>query len=219
MNEQSALHTNGQKQSQVVSPDTEIEIMVSHGDARSLLTDLGGILTRTCRELKSPLELVERCAPIISHLVSENSEAVKELIDELEWPAQGDESYARQRLAACPEESWSIYAICWRPGQYTPVHDHGTWGVVSVLEGQLYEHLFSQALPLREDEYKLTPIGVTVLTPGAVNTFIPEPDHIHRSGVPAWGKPTVSIHIYGKVMTSYHMYDLDRHTRARLDVE
>ena len=114
----------------------------------------------------------------------------------------------------------TIYAICWHPGHYTPVHDHGTWGVVGVLQGNLFEHQMACVYQNEAEEiYRLTPAGVTLLSKGAVNTFVPEPDHIHRSGVPLTGVPTASLHLYGRVMTHYHAYDMDNGTRSRLDVE
>ncbi len=40
------------------------------------------------------------------------------------------------------DDSLSLYAIVWLPGQWTPVHDHGSWGVVGVVEGVLEERSY-----------------------------------------------------------------------------
>ena len=44
--------------------------------------------------------------------------------------------YARNPVYSCPEGTLSIFAMVWLPGQWTLVHDHGTWGVVGVVEGK-----------------------------------------------------------------------------------
>jgi molybdenum cofactor biosynthesis enzyme MoaA len=41
-----------------------------------------------------------------------------------------------------PDGSLSLYALVWLPGQWTPVHDHGSWGVVGVAEGVLEERSY-----------------------------------------------------------------------------
>mgnify|MGYP003645338188 CR=1 FL=1 len=34
-----------------------------------------------------------------------------------------------------PLERFSVVSFVWSPGQSTPIHDHGTWGVIGQLEG------------------------------------------------------------------------------------
>jgi 3-mercaptopropionate dioxygenase len=43
--------------------------------------------------------------------------------------------YARHLIHDADDGSLSLYSIVWQPGQWTPVHDHGSWGVVGVVEG------------------------------------------------------------------------------------
>ena len=186
----------------------------------AFLDQISDLLTQACHHLTDPSDLVEHCAPILNHLILEHPSEVDKLVRHLQWPEEGDEHYKRQRILECSEGHWSVYAICWYPGQYTPIHDHGTWGVVGVMQGCLHEH--QMALVEHDPSagvYRLAPAGVCLLSRGAINTFIPEPDHIHKSGVPALGCPTASLHLYGRVMTHYHAYDLHNGTRARLDVE
>src|SRR5580698_6944014 len=47
--------------------------------------------------------------------------------------------YARNAIYICPTGNLSLFALVWLPGQWTPVHDHGSWGVVGVLQGLLEE--------------------------------------------------------------------------------
>jgi hypothetical protein len=60
--------------------------------------------------------------------------------------------------------------------------------------------------------------GNVVLPPGAVTTFVPNPDHIHQTGVAADRPRAVSLHLYGRTMSSFHIYDIERGTRELVDV-
>ena len=60
--------------------------------------------------------------------------------------------------------------------------------------------------------------GNVVLPPGAVTTFVPNPDHIHQTGVAADRPRAVSLHLYGRTMSSFHIYDVDKGTRQLINV-
>ena len=167
---------------------------------------------------RDPITLIDRCAPALSALITTQPEEVARFVDTLDWPSPEDEMYRRVRIREAADGSWSLYAITWLEGQATPIHDHGTWGVVGVLQGALAEHMMSRVDGGDGDEgVELLPAGVCILQPGSVNTFMAEPDHIHRSG-PLAG-PTASLHLYGRLMTSYNMYDLESKRRLPLPVE
>ncbi|MEK7246169.1 MAG: cysteine dioxygenase, partial [Pseudomonadota bacterium] len=102
----------------------------------------------------------------------------------------------------------------------TPVHDHGSWGVVGVLSGVLEEHNYmSVDGEIRSDRgIRLKRGGGTFLPEGAVTTFVPNPDHIHVTGVPEGRASAVSLHLYGRNMNSFHIYDLARGSRRLVDV-
>lgn len=128
--------------------------------------------------------------------------------------------YCRNAIHICPKGEISLFALVWLPGQWTPVHDHGSWGVVGVLRGHLQERAY---MP-RDGEIKsndgivLRRGGVVLLDPGSVSTFVPNPDHIHMTGVPEDGEGCVSLHLYGRNMDSFHIYDVPAGTRKLIDV-
>jgi predicted metal-dependent enzyme (double-stranded beta helix superfamily) len=111
-------------------------------------------------------------------------------------PAQreGDPDRYRQHvLHAEPDGSFSVVALVWLPGQRTGIHDHVSWCVTGVHEGE--EH---------ERRYRLVPDGPAsrlvavedVINPrGAVCGFAP-PGDIHRVWN-ACGAKAISIHVYG----------------------
>ncbi|CDR09440.1 cysteine dioxygenase family protein [Streptomyces iranensis] len=116
--------------------------------------------------------------------------------DDLLTPGQreGDPDRYRQHiLHAEPDGSFSIVALVWLPGQRTAIHDHVSWCVTGVHEGE--EH---------ERRYRLVPDGPgsrliaveDVANPrGAVCGFAP-PGDIHRVWN-ACGAKAISIHVYG----------------------
>ncbi|MDW6062371.1 cysteine dioxygenase family protein [Streptomyces sp. FXJ1.4098] len=107
---------------------------------------------------------------------------------------QGDAaSYRQHLLHAEPDGSFSVVALVWLPGQRTAIHDHVSWCVAGVHEGQE-----------RERRYDLVPDGTTsrlvavaeVTNPlGSVAGFAP-PGDIHRVWNAGAGM-AISIHVYG----------------------
>jgi 3-mercaptopropionate dioxygenase len=131
-----------------------------------------------------------------------------------------EEGYTRNLIHAEADGSLSLYALVWLPGQWTPVHDHGSWGVVGVVEGVLEERSYvrQSADDGRDDGIALARGGVVLLPPRAVSTFVPNPDHIHITGVPAYRPRAVSLHLYGRTMSDFNLYDLEAGTRRRIAV-
>ncbi|MFO1311450.1 MAG: cysteine dioxygenase [Burkholderiales bacterium] len=130
------------------------------------------------------------------------------------------EGYSRNLVYEAPDGSMSLYALVWLPGQWTPVHDHGSWGVVGVVEGVLEERSYVRLSPDRgaDTDIDLARGGTILLCRGAVTSFVPNPDHIHVTGVPAGRPRAVSLHLYGRMMSSFNVYDVEGRTRRRVEV-
>jgi 3-mercaptopropionate dioxygenase len=128
--------------------------------------------------------------------------------------------YARNAIHIDPSGDLSLFALVWLPGQWTPVHDHGSWGVVGIVEGVLEERaLMSAHGDITADEgIVLRRGGMLLLNPGSVSSFVPNPDHIHMTGVPQDRAPCISLHLYGRNMNSFHIYDVAAGTRRLIDV-
>ncbi|APW39932.1 cysteine dioxygenase [Rhodoferax koreense] len=128
--------------------------------------------------------------------------------------------YNRNLVYEAPDRSLSLYALVWLPGQWTPVHDHGSWGVVGVVEGVLEERGYVRLSPERgaDTEIDLARGGTVLLPHGAVTSFVPNPDHIHVTGVPAERPRAVSLHLYGRTMSNFNIYDVAARTRRRIEV-
>ncbi len=131
-----------------------------------------------------------------------------------------DAAYSRNLIYNAPDASLSLYALVWLPGQWTPVHDHGSWGVVGIIEGVLEERSYVQLSPNRgaNEDVELARGGIVLLPRGAVTSFVPNPDHIHITGVPAARPRAVSLHLYGRTMSDFNIYDLEARKRRRIRV-
>jgi predicted metal-dependent enzyme (double-stranded beta helix superfamily) len=128
--------------------------------------------------------------------------------------------YARNAIYIAPDEHLSLFAIVWLPGQWTPVHDHGSWGVVGVLQGILEERSFMSIDGQIGADHgiRLRRGGVILLKEKSISSFVPNPDHIHITGVPASRAMAVTLHLYGRNMNSFHIYDVEKGTRRLVDV-
>ena len=85
------------------------------------------------------------------------------------------DGYVSHILHTEPDGAFSVCAVIWRTGQYTPIHDHVAWCVVGVLQGAEYEELFA----LRDGETALEQVGSRRSMPSEVSGFAP-PGDIHR---------------------------------------
>ena len=168
----------------------------------------------------------ERVHAELADLVLDVAERMGRLIeaaDSFLAPAhrRGDpQRYARNAIHISAGNGISLFALVWQPGQWTPIHDHGTWGVVGIVEGVLQErnYIRTDGYHGRDDGIELRRGGITLLGPGSVSTFVPNPDHIHVTGVPAEAGAVLSLHLYGREMNNFNVYDLERGARQPIKV-
>ena len=110
---------------------------------------------------------------------------------------EGDPDRYRQHLLHAEHDgSFSIVALVWLPGQCTPVHDHVSWCVTGVHQGEEHERRY-RLLPAEEPARSARLVATEdVVNPvGAVCGFAP-PGDIHK----VWngcGEKAISLHVYG----------------------
>lgn len=172
-----------------------------------------------CRESiakgQCPADYVEAIAPSMYKLLNGDQSFLRP-----EHYRTDPDHYARNAIYVDDNDEMSLFALTWLPGQWTPVHDHGTWGVVGVLEGTLEEQNFinTSQQPGRDDDVQLVRGGVILLSPGAVTSFVPNPDHIHITGNADKERRVVSLHLYGHAMAGFNIYDREAGTRNWVEV-
>lgn len=107
--------------------------------------------------------------------------------------ALADGELYRQYLLHCDSRSaFSLVSFVWAPGQFTPVHDHRTWGLIGVMRGTesatRYE-LDSEAVPRETGQTE-------AFTRGDVDAVSPVVGDIHRV-TNSSSDVAISIHVYG----------------------
>ncbi len=162
-----------------------------------------------------PADCVQAIAPLMHRLLKEANDFLRP-----EHLRADPDHYARNAIYIPEDRGLSLFALVWSPGQWTPIHDHGSWGVVGVLKGVLEErnYIRTDYYTVKDAAISLRRGGVILLDQGTVTSFVPNPDHIHVTGVPADRAPVVSLHLYGREMDSFHIYDVAAGTRRRVQV-
>jgi predicted metal-dependent enzyme (double-stranded beta helix superfamily) len=79
------------------------------------------------------------------------------------------------------------------PGHQTPIHNHGTWGVVATVQGQ-QKNTFWKRVPTGEFPHKIEEIGDRVLEKDDIISFTTEAIH----SIEAIGEePCITLNLYG----------------------
>ncbi|MFD9334576.1 cysteine dioxygenase [Streptomyces sp. NPDC060028] len=107
---------------------------------------------------------------------------------------EGDPGRYRQHiLHAESDGSFSVVALVWLPGQETCIHDHVSWCVAGVHQGQESERRYR--LAPGAGPALLVPTEDVVNAPGEVCGFAP-PGDIHKVRNSCSSK-AISVHVYG----------------------
>ncbi len=109
-----------------------------------------------------------------------------------EWRVPRAGCYARHTIGSDPAGRFTLLAIVWAPGQFSPPHAHDTWCAYAVAENTLTETLYA----FDAVRNKAVVSDVSLREPGYA-CFAPSGlEQIHRLGN-AGGVPAISIHAYG----------------------
>jgi predicted metal-dependent enzyme (double-stranded beta helix superfamily) len=120
--------------------------------------------------------------------------------------------FANNLLYRPKDRAFSITAGNWLPGQTTPIHDHLTWAVVGVYEGEERESIFRRtddgsdpkraALELASERTN-TRGHATVLGKAGIHRI----DNVSKS-------PSLSVHMYGVDIGTLERHSYDPVTGA-----
>ncbi|MEM9508650.1 MAG: cupin [Cyanobacteria bacterium P01_E01_bin.35] len=108
-----------------------------------------------------------------------------------------------------PDYPLTVQMVAWKPGTSSPIHNHGTWGIVALIDGT-EKNRFWKRSPTAEFPDKLELVGEQILQPGEIIGFTPGAIHSVES---IGDEPTISFNLYGK--TDYpqrYQFDIIEHT-------
>ena len=109
-------------------------------------------------------------------------------------------------------------AVVWSPGASTPIHDHGTWGVVGVLKGSLSITNYKWVKHLSHPNNKSILECDSISAKEGQTTFVLHPDKdSHMVGNPNTTY-SVSIHTYGKELKRYNVYDIENNKIEKIEL-
>jgi predicted metal-dependent enzyme (double-stranded beta helix superfamily) len=92
-----------------------------------------------------------------------------------------------------------IMMLVWGCGDKTPIHDHGTWGVEGVLQDTIAVTSFTTCEKNPEE------VAQMILPQGSV-AFVLPPDFDRHVVEHYAGEQAISIHVYGKELTTARSY-------------
>ena len=123
------------------------------------------------------------------------------------------EGFTLNRIHVEPDESFSIGAGIWDVGQTTPIHDHGTWGVIGIYRGMENEESFLREGPREERRSrKSQAAGETPgRTWGCFRLLYEGPGCASRVSC-ASPEPVVGIHVYGDDLAKLTRYKYEEST-------
>jgi predicted metal-dependent enzyme (double-stranded beta helix superfamily) len=103
----------------------------------------------------------------------------------------------------------TVQLVAWSPGVISPIHNHATWGVVALLQGQ-EKNTFWQRNPTEQLPDRIEAVCDRKLSDGDILCLMPE--SIHQ--IEALGdRPTISFNVYGETDYSQRFeFDPKSHT-------
>ncbi len=167
----------------------------------SLKTFIGDVDLIVRKHGSSESELLLGLRPLLEKLVMSQESVPAEAF------TPRKDRFAMNLLRMPEDESYSIIGGVWHPGQTTPIHDHLTWALIGVYEGEERETLYRRVddgsdkkiAKLEKVSEKMNRKGhVTVLG----NKGIHRVDNVSL-------KSARSVHVYGRDIGTLerHSYD------------
>ena len=95
------------------------------------------------------------------------------------------------------------------PGTTSPIHNHGTWGVVMVLQGKLKNILWKR-VPTAEFPHKIDRVGERIIESGDIISFTTEAIHSTEA---VGDEPTITFNLYGETHGGKrYQFDFEKQT-------
>ena len=172
------------------------------------------VSTYCFQDFITDMEMITSVEKDQAEMIRKISRKIRLLIDGEEFLTKEEceadaQHYARHLVYIDRRRRFVVMSGVWQPGQGTPVHDHGTWGVMGIHSGELR---LTNYLRL-DDRKKAGHAELRESTgmwcgPGSVSYVLPPNEEIHK--VECVDKATISIHVYGRDIIECNMYDLEK---------
>jgi len=173
---------------------------------RYSLNDFIQDLDRITRSEDSQESIVAAAKPLLAWLVQQPD------CLEARHRKRGANAYGRYMLHRAP--LFNISSVVWGPGDNAKAHNHGTWGMVGVVENEIQETRFRRKDAGAQADYAdLEVTAVLKNKSGMVSCLIASNDDIHEM-INVTDRDTVEIHVYGKDLTDMPRLRFDVSTKT-----
>ena len=104
---------------------------------------------------------------------------------------------------------FSVRLYIYEPGQYTPIHDHNSWGVYGCVHNSIEVIRYRREDSETQAGYaRLREMERPILHPGQTASVLPLNDGIHKAGNPD-GKTSVMLCVYGTPIRRLYVNQYD----------
>ena len=149
-------------------------------------------------------EIFERLAPLAERVVAD-----PDWVQPKHYETDEEQGFGVHLLHEEEDHSLAVFAVNWMPGRGTPPHDHGTWAVVTGIEGLERNVRYARVddgsregyaeLEVKK-EFDAAPGEAVCIHTGGIHKVTNETDAL-----------TLSLHTYGRHVnfTNRSQFDLD----------
>ncbi len=175
----------------------KIILQQNKAQLNQFINDMGA----TIRKYAMESEILQRAKPLLEEMLRNPDSMPQEAFK----PRK--DRFANNLIYMPDDKIFSVMGGIWLPGQATPIHDHLTWALIGIYDGEEHESFYRRmddgsdpkvAVLKKVNERKNKKGHVTVLGK----------DGIHRIENVS-DKPSLSVHVYGLDIgnTKRHTYD------------
>ncbi len=97
-----------------------------------------GEMERAVRSSASESEVLRKAKPLMAQLLAHPSSVPDSAFE----PRK--DRFAMNLLYMPPDRVFSVNGAVWLPGQTTPIHDHLTWAMVGIFDGEERESILQE---------------------------------------------------------------------------
>jgi predicted metal-dependent enzyme (double-stranded beta helix superfamily) len=114
--------------------------------------------------------------------------------------------YRRHQVVTDDSFGFTVVVLLWEPGACTPVHDHDTWCVFGLLEGELEITNYGVAGDDRKGPLHVREVGREHMRSGIIGDNREPDTEVHRVRNVGSQRAT-SLHVYGRDLTKRTLFD------------
>ena len=104
-----------------------------------------------------------------------------------------------------------VSASVWGPGDHSDPHNHGTWGLIGVIENAIQETRYRVVGNDERGLPRVERVDARLMKSGDVAVLTPDAGEIHELDTFS-RQPTVELHVYGANLVGLDRFSFDRTT-------